>query len=544
MKVLLVDDKESVVQGLSKHVPWQELGVHAVETALDGLQALDIFSRFRADLVITDIKMPNMGGIELMQRLSRESDSIRFIVLSGYDEFEYAKQAISLGASEYLLKPFNVGELIEIAERVLSELRKLREQTVQKALYQQKIVKSLPALREQYMEEIIRFRTENSHQLQEKWEFAEVSLEPDRLGALVVSIDAFDEISRQTVNEVGLTRFVVKNIVDDCLAAWGRGLSFYSDWNRLTVLANYEEAAQPERVKEDFLHFADYCRDAIERHSKLTVTVGVSSLCPKLRDLPHAHSQASQAVEHIFFFGSNQVIHYEDLSEFRVTRVAYPSQQEKALIDLVRAGQTDGMPEATNRFFECLESKGVPSDIRASCIQLVTVLYRQLSALGIEDNALSDTLAVCYDQCDSAKLPELRHTVLAWFTEAAHRVKEQTQQGSQDLLEQAKTYIRGQSLHSISLSMVAEHVKVSPNYLSAVFKKETGQTFIDYLTDLRLHQAKELLAYTNDPVFEIAERLGYHDRKHFRALFKKKVGVTPSEFRDRPFWSRLNSLSK
>ncbi|SFM22036.1 Helix-turn-helix domain-containing protein [Paenibacillus sp. 1_12] len=534
MKVLLVDDKESVVQGLSRHVPWDRLGVDEVETAHDGLQALEVFARFPADLVITDIKMPNMSGIELMERLSREKESIRFIVLSGYDEFEYAKQAISLGASEYLLKPFNVEELMEIVGRVLSDLRKLQEQGIMNVLNRQKMAKSLPALRDQYLEGMIHFRNESSLQLKEKWEFAEIPLEPAYIGVWVVSIDNFEEISRQAVQEIELTRFIVKNIVDDCLAVWGRGIAFYSGWNQLTVLANYDKTKPAEQMKEEFLYFADYCRDAIERYSILTVTIGISSFCPELPDLPKAYEQAVEAVEHIFFFGSNQVIHYEELRQFRVRRIAYPVKEEKVLIDAVRRGGMVGLPEAVDQFFQSLADKqAVPADIRAACFQLTTVLYRQLGALGIEEASLEPALGTCYDICDSVNLPELRRSVLAWFTEGAERVKALSQDGSRDLLEQTKKYILGQPLQSVSLSKVADHVGISPNYLSAIFKRETGHTFIDYLTDLKLFQAKERLAYTNEPVFEIAELLGYYDRKHFRELFKKKVGFTPSDYRER-----------
>ncbi|MCS7460049.1 response regulator [Paenibacillus doosanensis] len=533
MNVMLVDDKESVVLGIRKHVPWGELGVDRVEIALDGVEALDKYASFPADLVITDIKMPNMNGIELMSRLQTEQRQIRFIVLSGYDEFDYAKQAISLGASEYVLKPVDIKELTTIIEKELSAIRKQLEMEEQRKQFQRKVQVSLPAMRQQYLTEMVLFRDHQPLRLQDKWNFAEIPVKPAHFGLLVFSIDRFAEISQQPVQEVELTRFIVENIIRDCLVSWGNGVAFYSEWGRHTLLVNYDPGKSEKEVKLQLLQFAEYCRTSIEQNSKITVTVGQSSLCPELKDLPDAYRQACEAIEHMSFFDMNQVIHYEDLSRYRLRGREYPMHAENELMSVVRRGQTELIPQAVDVFFTSLHSSEcTPQETRLSCIQLAAVLYRQMLEMDIEGGLSDDFSRTWPGTFEDTSLADLRSRVFELCMASAQQVKLWIQNGTKNITEQVKQYVEEHLLQTITLPAVADHVGVSPNYLSSLFKKETGITFVEFITDRKLAQAKQWLADPHIPIYEVAERLRYHDRRYFREIFKKKTGMTPSGYRD------------
>lgn len=533
MNVLLVDDKESVVMGILKHVPWKELGVNQLEIAFDGIEALEKNASFQADLVITDIKMPNMSGIELMSQLKKEQRPIRFIVLSGYDEFDYAKQAISLGASEYLLKPVDIKELTRVIQKELSSIHKELELDNQRLQFQRKMQVSLPALRQQYLTEMVLFRDHRHLRLQDKWDFAEIPVKASHIGLLVFSIDRFAEISQQPVQEVELTRFIAENIIQDCVASWDNGVAFFSEWGRLTLLVNYDPGEREKEVKLKLLYFADYCRTSIEQNSKMTVTVGQSSLCPDLTALPDAYQQACEAIEHMSFFGMNQVVHYEDLSRFRLQRGGYPLQAEHELMSLVRRGQTELVPQAVTDFFErLLNNESSPQETRLSCVQLAAVLYRQLLDMDIQAGSSEGFSRTWLESFEDTSLTELRIRVLELCKAAAQQVKERIQVGTKNITKQAKQYVEEHLLEAITLSAVADHIGISPNYLSSLFKKETGSTFVEFITDRKLAQAKQWLADPHIPIYEVSERLGYHDRRYFREIFKKKTGMTPSGYRD------------
>ncbi|KEQ23930.1 response regulator [Paenibacillus tyrfis] len=534
MKVLLVDDKESVVQGIRKHIPWETLGVSQVEIALDGKEALHRYASDPADLIVTDIKMPNMNGIELMEHIRARFDrAIRFVVLSGYEEFDYAKKALALGASNYVLKPVDIKEMTGIIAKLLGELRKEQERDAQRVKFQQTIRRSLPALRQQYLNEMIRFRDERQVRLRDKWDFAEIPLKPSNFALLAVAIELFDEISHKPVEEVELSRFIVENIVGDCLSSWGTGIAFYAEWGLLAMLVNYDPAEPAKEVKEQLLKFADWCRTSVEKHSGLTVTIGISSLCPELRELPGAYREACEAIEHVYFFGNNQVVHVEDLIPFRMKRTGYPALQEQELLTLVRRGQAESAQEAAASFFRALEGEeGKPADFRFSCIQLVTALNRLLHDLGMTEGERGPLPEAWFELCNRAKLCELKVHIPVWFHQAALQVKQFVQAGSKSIVSEAKAFIEQNLLQPIGLSAVADYVGVSPNYFSGLFKRETGISFVEYVTDLKLAQAKDWLEDAAIPIYEIAERLGYHDRKYFREIFKKKNGITPSEYRE------------
>ncbi|TBL81199.1 response regulator [Paenibacillus thalictri] len=533
MKVLLVDDKESVVQGIRKHIDWEALGVSEVEIALDGKEALEKFAHFPADLLVTDIKMPNMNGIELMGKLRATGHAMRFVVLSGYEEFEYAKQALALGASDYVLKPVDINELTEIVSKQLQELVKMKEQGEQRQRFMQTIRRSLPALRQQYLNEMIHFPDPRRLLSKDKWEFAEIPLHPQSFALLAIAIDHFQHIVHQKVEEIELSRFIVENIIGDCLPSWGIGIPFFSEWGVLTLLLNYDLAEPEKQVKEKLLAFAEVCRQSIETHSSLTVTIGISSLCPELGGLPGAYKEAREAIEHVYFFGGNQVAHFEDLLPYRLKRTVYPVLQEHELMTMLRRGQTDMVEEGVRSFFEALKDEEASAqDFRLTCIQLAAALHRVLLDSGLDESRPSLLSKSWYETCDTASLSELQDHIARWFAEAAAQIKITIQAGSKNIVGEAKLFIEQYLLQNVSLAAVADHVGVSPNYFSSLFKRETGSTFVEYVTDCKLKQAKEWLDDVGLPIYEIAERLGYHDRKYFREIFKRRVGVTPSEYRE------------
>ncbi|NHN32178.1 response regulator [Paenibacillus agricola] len=532
MRVLLVDDKESVVQGIRKHIDWQELGVQEVEIAFDGKEALAKFAEKPADLIVTDIKMPNMNGIELMEKLRAGGHVLRFILLSGFEEFDYAKQALALGASDYLLKPVDIGELTGILQKVLKELRWEQEQDEQRRRFMQTIRHSLPALRQQYLNEMVHLPDPRRVRSKDKWAFAEIPLKSDSIGLIAVAIDEFQALADQPLEEIELARFIVENIIGDCLSSWGPGISFFSEWSIMTVLVNYDKALPEKDVKEALLRFSETCRNAIETHSSLTVTIGISLPCPELSGLPEAYRQACEAIGHVRFFGGNQVAHFEDLLPYRMKRTVYPVVEEQELMMLVRRGLPEGMDEVVSQFFAVLNKGGAsPLDLRLACIQLVAALNRIILDSGVEADMLQPGSRSWYETCESASLSELQERIREWFTSAAAKVKQRVQAGSKNIVGKAKAYMEQHLLENIGLAHIADQVGVSPNYFSSLFKRETGHTFVEYVTDRKLEEAKAWLEDADIPIYKIAERLGYNDRKYFREIFKKRIGVTPSEYR-------------
>ncbi|MGU3472597.1 response regulator [Paenibacillus sp. D51F] len=532
--MLLVDDKESVVQGMRRHIAWAQLGVQNVDTALDGKEAIGKHAAAPADLVITDIRMPNMSGIELMERLRGEERPIRFIVLSGYEEFEYARKAVALGASSYVLKPVDIRQLSELIADVLEDLRQEQREEEQKLKFQQTVKRSLPALRQQYLTEMMLFGSHDEHRLKEKWQFAELPLRASGFGLLVLTIDRFSDISKLPVAEIELARFIVENIIGDCLSEGIDGLPFYTEWGKLAVLVNCDPAKPEKEIKNELLVLAERCREAVHLHSKLTVSIGVSSACPELGNLPEAYRQASEAIEHTSFFGPNRIVHCEDVFPASKTWISYPAEAAGRLLSLVKKGQPEAVGEAADVFFASFRQEGwTPQAIRISCIQLLVDLQSSLTAIDWAEQGMERIASSWFDACQNMVLDDLQLHIQKWIQQLTEQNGASMRAGSRSIADLAKAIIEERLLMPLSLREVAEEADVSPNYLSSVFKKDTGVSFVEYVTDRKISKAKEWLDNPNQPVSEIAERLGYFDKKYFREMFKRKTGMTPSEYRDR-----------
>jgi two-component system response regulator YesN len=507
LKVLIVDDELIIRKGLIETVDWASLNVEIVGDASNGSEAMDILRQTSVDLVLTDIRMPFMDGLELVKTMKEEGVQGRVIMISGFNDFNYAREALRLGVQDYLLKPVDIDELIDLITKIQQAEHELRKEKLIKWFQQ--------VLNASEGESFY-----NAPPKQKAGQF--VSVVCSQLSDYYTFTLTYDDEQQKLVYRKWKQR------VEMALGKTNVELaSFFVHSNMLITLLSAD-------VWEDELaSMLRACSEAWEEPHGLYFSVSERMVNWEEEVARKAYRQAVSALIDSSLTSSDPVIccNGEAKSKYR------PLTKSFKLIDQLRQLVQQPSPEPITVFVDDLfkefkQQSYVLSEAANECQNMMVLLDQQLSGGRVKcsDNLqflLIPDLHVynSFSQLKALFLDDLR-LIQEQFVEAATGSKHYV------LMEKAKAYIEKNISQEIKASEVAEWLYVTPNYFSQVFNQEVGKNFKEYLNTLRIDKAKELLQLTNEKVLEIAMRVGYKDYKHFVYVFKNLTGVTPSMYRE------------
>ncbi len=518
-RIIVVDDEDDIrsrIAGLVETRP----DFSVVGEAANGFDALELAQKVNPHILITDIRMPFIDGLELMRQVRRDAPGVRFIVVSGFDEFDYAREAIKLGVSAYLTKPIKPTELFDVLDKVVKdlegeELSQSEAEQLQK-LYQ----KSVPLLIEQYINELLSGSTSHgqeallAHNISFDTPYVVVSLRMRNQG-----LHSFSQQSEKS-------KLLVRDRVDSILKS--ADIDFVStNTQNLLVYIIYIEG---EKTAAESL--SDSLALAVKLSAKFAhtdIAIGVSHPHIGASQLAEAFSQSEQALNAEAFVEADGVIYYDDL---KTTRGATPSQglsreEVHALDHVIRTGSASDIQEA----FAQLKKRSRQIDCRVMAFHMGHVLFSFANALDIPIYTAIDGDPTIY----LLNFIDM-DAMLNWVEQMVIKLKSygEAQKVShvQEIVDGALEYIRANYQNSyLALEEVADSQGVSVSYLSTLLKRR-GTSFLKYLTDIRIAHAKELLSLTGYRMIQIAELCGYNDAYYFSHSFKKYEGVSPRVYRE------------
>ncbi|WP_373232354.1 response regulator [Cohnella sp.] len=489
LKAVLFDDEHIVLEGLQTIIDWSSFGIQVVGTAGDGPSALERFQKEKPDLVLTDISMPGMDGLQLIQAILGQAPETYCIVFSGYNEFAYVKRAIQIGVSDYLEKPLEVENIEEALRKAIVQIGKRVEVRTHKQNYE---------------------------------ESRKVLLEKASLDLLQGNKDA--------------------------LHKWNELLGPQADiLSGVTVLACSEELPIGDRPDCDVVrirHGEEYLAVMLHRlppsqalweeldqeAEKRGVTVGAGHTCLDLGQIPESYREALRALRCGRYLHQKGLVGFEDLGEL-ITSPKDLSEREEAIILSLRAGNYTGLIEQIEPFIEWIKTELVDPEVVER--EMVKLLYVALEAA---KESVSPNKKDLFAPHVEIRAIHERDKMLAWFRKQFEQIVQSALELREDTkystVEQAQFYIESHASHHLSLQDVARHVGISPSYLSVLFKEVTGETYIKYMTRFRIELAKKLLA-SGRKVSEVSEKVGYHTYRHFSEVFKKYTGLSPGQFKEK-----------
>ncbi len=534
-RMMIVDDKDDIIQGIQSMGRWLEIGVEITGWANNGEEALAVMEESKPQIVITDIKMPVMDGIQLTESIKKRYPEIKVIILSGYDEFHYAQQALKLGAEEYLLKPIRIHQLQEVILRVIHKLNDEKLKQEEEAKILERLAQSLPLLRDKFLQRLLEEPGGlNEEELCQRLNFLEVDLYPEYLAVLAVEIDHYNGIiDRNSYQQMEL---LVQNLIQlqaEFNREAGKSMIFTDKKERFGWIVSVPGLNHLPEKNHTVFALAENISILAQEKAKVTVSIGIGRFYAGFLQLFHSYQEAVEALSHKFLLGANQIIHIDDVLPDPKLHFHYPLELEKELLVSLKAGTRQEGMHLLDSYFEVLDQYTAysPKLIKKYLTGLVVSISRILLEMNIDEIQLTggeEDLLLQITQLDTLEKtkPWLGKLIEGIYLVSSCEKKRKTQ----TKMEKAKGYIGEHMADEISLHAVANFIDLSPNYFTTLFKEYTGETFMDYVIRVRIDKAKELLTAGQFKVYEVANAVGYSDARYFSEIFKKWVGLAPAEY--------------
>lgn len=520
--VLIAEDEMLVRIGLKTMIQWAGFDMYVCADVADGQSALEVYEKQKPDIIITDLRMPVMSGMELIERIRSKDRKTKIIILTCLDEFDLVRKAISLGVSDYIPKVTMVNSDLEsILEKIRLELTESNESKSSQLPQDRDMVK------EKLLKEFMLYHIYSAEEFENQIKRLNLRLSQKRLVLCMMETANFNILKEKFKDDDGqLIKFTLLNVLNEFLSGTGQGEAFFYDPAHYVLLFSFENLFSELCIKQELSTVLKNLQMTLQGVLNVHVSFGVSSIRSGYNALNDMYREAAHLLEQKFFAGGDQLFtnEQEEISNQVQQKIETLRGLPVLLKHLDRELETE-----YNRKIDKLQDvvKSGKEKVRTFFIQIV---HWTASVLNIRD-AVSGEVIVKYSNrmLQSEVLDELIEAYGAFAAEIAGKVtnrKAMHQEISRALLYMQKYYSM-----DIDLQAVASHVGLSTAYLSNLFKKELSVSFVEYLNELRVEKAKLLLLDTPLKSYEIAQRVGFSEHTYFSKVFKKLTGVNPSEFR-------------
>lgn len=526
--VLLVDDEEEVCSVIMKKLDWESMGFRIAGYARNGVEALEMAEELQIDVVMTDIKMPYMDGLTLCRKLKEQYRKIKVIIFSGFDDFEYAREAIKLEAEEYILKPINANEIREVFSRIKGNLDKELDEKRNIDKLREYYMESLPLLQENFLVSLIDGRIPGDA-IDTYARNCRLALNGPYYVATVLHISTPDP-EEDALSDPFLLAVSVKKLTEEQLAE--------GEYNSKLVTYLGDSIVITELPGEEAItHFTDtmdkICKMA-RRVCKAKVTAGIGHVCKNPCELPLSYQGAKNAVSYRVLYGNTRAINIAEMDPQENADMPWEEPYIQRILKKIKMGEAEPLKEAIAEFTaELSGSKMSLQKYQILLMELITEMFRFGANNQINLEKIFGDNNDIYTQAMQLESPE---ALREWLNESCKKMQmeviSERSDTTKSFVARAIEYVKEHYADKdLGIETICGYLNVSAAYFSTVFKKETGKTFINYLTDYRMETAVDMLLSKNEKTYIIAESVGYSDPNYFSYVFKKQYGMSPSKYK-------------
>lgn len=537
IKVFLVEDEMVIRRGIKNSIDWEKEGYIFCGEASDGELAYPMIIKEKPDILITDIRMPFMDGLELCKLVKKELPNIKILILSGYDEFDYAKEAIRLGVTEYLLKPISSGKLLEALNGVSESIRREKEDKDLVRKYMEEMRENTEHEKQKFFEQMIAGNLSMADALETGKKY-EMNLSAGMYNLLLFRFTLGEE-NRKSGELLGEAEYAIEKLTErlEYVFEFQRGVE---GWAFLLMADNEEQMS--ERVKE----LSKDLEEIMKNYSTIAYFGGIGQPVARLRELEESFREAERALAARFTMELNRIISVEDirmaqnvdtLDDIEITSFGEIEKTRTMLEKFLNNGAEDEIDEFVDVYINELPEENLKSVLMRQYIIMdayIVMMSFCEKIEGIEGEMQAQSEELKNSMKTIQTLEEIKNYIRMLLKKIIGVRDTISGRRYSDIIEIAKDQIRKTYMSDeISLNTIAAEVGMSPSYFSSIFSKESGKTFVEYLTEIRMDRAKELLMCSSMKTSEIGYEVGYKDPHYFSYIFKKTQNCTPKEFRAR-----------
>ncbi|MHB1484284.1 MAG: response regulator transcription factor [Saccharofermentanales bacterium] len=532
LRILVVDDESLVRENVINIL--KNLGISDIYEAQDGFDALRLLGVINPDVVIADIKMPEMDGIELLSRSREINKDIIFILLSGYDLFEYAQKAIQYGAFSYLLKPVNDNDLKTVIDKAKDSIMQKNKQREFNSLMRIGGTQGADFLKNRFISELIKGNFNDENYYKTKLKELNISFAYESFQVILISIDNFSTLSRIESQENELFMFSIENIAAEILGR--NNVSAYPfdlDDGKGFLLNLSPENSFTD--KPAMLLMLEEILKSIESCLNITVTIGIGLLAGRIEDLSVSYFRAQESISQRLAKGGNKIYFLEEspASKESSTKISFRTEQDfMAYFEKCDYEGTMNLIVSLYKPFKRFEIIDL-GDLHKLNFQLILLIYKIMNTLGFDSEELLGDEFVLYNHLNA------HHSIDAIISSFGNQleicfenIRHAKDKGNKKTMEISKAYIAANYNKDITLESISDNVHLSAAYFSRQFKNYFGENFVDYLINYRINKAKEFLKEGIYKANEVSKMIGFNDEKYFYKVFKKHSGFTPTEYKD------------
>ncbi|MFF2886933.1 response regulator [Paenibacillus sp. NPDC057967] len=531
-QLLIVDDERHITDRLSELVPWSESGITGVHKAYSAEEALDVMESCTIDIVLTDIRMPGMSGLELSEQIRRRWRKTKCILLSGHAEFEYAKEAIRHGAVSYLLKPAKDEELLAAVAQVRTELAEEWREVISQERIAQALRENLPQMRGNLLGELLLGKRYAAAELRDKMTMLSVPEFYEQAFALML-VRLEQPFHNYDPHSLALVEYAVGNMAEelfqpDCQLWHGKDVHQYL----VFLITHGEGGADCAELYRMLESKASQLKDAIHTFLRGSATILISRTGVFPTDLAMMYDGTLSTLRKRIGDVSDLILTVSDAAIGENETCSLSSLYElPSLSHLLEAGQWQ---QAEQR----LKSIAAELQTEEQLLEAYFIIASAASSYAHKNGQrLSDLIGPGYEKLTVGLPFRNAQQLLDWSLELLGRLSSEAETDKQDsrakLIADVRQFVEQHLDEDVSLTAISRHVFLHPVYISKIYKLETGENITEYVYRIRMEKAARLLLDTSDKIYEIAARLGYQRAHSFIHVFKKHTGLTPQEYRDK-----------
>ncbi|QTH41601.1 response regulator [Cohnella sp. LGH] len=532
IKVFIVDDEKWVRQSIKHSIAWEEHGFEIASEEDDGLDALGKIMELRPQIVIADIRMPGLDGIELFKMVRMKLPHTLFIFISGYSHFNYVQDALNLGAFNYILKPIDAGKLLEVLLNAKSRTIQLEQNVRDQAMARH----SLGMLKNQFLNALLDGTKFAEAALAAKLKQFGLAFPFGGFVALRIAIDNYRSIRQHlNFNDIELMSFSLRNIAAEVIAKYGLiGAMAELPSGELAVVLNVQQEAW-EETEPYVRQVAEEIAASVKQYQYFTVTIGMSGLVDELGRLSESNAEAGRSLDYRVELGNDRVIAPSDCKEREDRFDLLPVEEETELLKLLDGLNRPAFNERIDKLFGSLNGSRIRQPLQLGFLfrHICGLIFMMAARKGHSTSHLQEEQRAVHDRAEGMtqadEFRELLKSVADRYLLVADDAGDQGEKSS--AVRKMREYVYAHYGEKVDLQVLAGHLYMHPVYLSKIFKQETGGNFTDFLLGYRMSMAKELMRHKAYELSDIARMVGFDDYSYFNKQFRKTQGLSPQEFR-------------
>lgn len=534
LKIMIVDDEFYFREAIKISLPWNELGFEICGEAKNGRDALEKVAAIKPEIIIVDINMPIMDGLEFVQHLRETNNDIKIIILTGHSEFNYARQAVKLGVFNYLLKPVDEEEL----KKTLLDLRNIinKENRIKMEMdrLMQQVRASMPLLKDKFLNELLRGNlSKKDSGTIKRMDYLKINSVSDYYLAVTIEVDT-DEDFNWDDEDKQLWKFAVSNITDEILS---EGFVFdrcYDNDDRICIIIGANDDEDRNTFLSGLEYKLEWLRSIVAKYMDFSVTIGVGEIRDDLFDIAESYKESIVALKNKVTLGKNKVILYSSVAEPGIKVNLFTVEQRSQLLMSMRIANEKEVDMCITQIFERMRCENIHYEMLfVACIELISVCFEFIIEVGasLEDIFPDKQLGIIEKLQLKKSINDMEEWIKEIYRHTLETIKKNKSSKASKTIEEVKNYI-GENYQNYELNIdeIARNLFINYAHLCFIFKRDTGVTINEYLTEFRIRKAKDLFDSGNTLIHDVASKVGYADANYFGKCFKKFYGIPPSKY--------------